>query len=246
MVKVFCQNLGKYNEGQIVGDWIQLPTTNVKIDEFLKDVVGLNEEYEEYMIADYDLSEKLSFIPKDEYCNIHDLNLLAKQISMISQHDLRAVSLYMQDAYDFELEEILNVCVQKNKLVYFDYDFEGAHQMMNRGVSEEKMLGYQLANNNGLTRALKRYDVDYCFDFEKYGLDQSIDLNIAYTKEGYLRSEDCSVDVKRYSMDELYEMIDKEYDDSISLNNRINSVCCNKENLEDKVIAVYNLEEQER
>ena len=53
MIDVWIGNLGKYNEGELVGGWLKLPKTNEEIDKFLKEVVMLNEEYEEYMINDY-------------------------------------------------------------------------------------------------------------------------------------------------------------------------------------------------
>ena len=45
MLKIWIGNLGKYNEGELVGDWIDLPKSEEKIEKFLKEVVGLNNEY---------------------------------------------------------------------------------------------------------------------------------------------------------------------------------------------------------
>ena len=54
MLNVWIGNLGKYNEGELVGGWLKLPKSDKEIDEFLKNVVELNDEYEEYMINDYE------------------------------------------------------------------------------------------------------------------------------------------------------------------------------------------------
>lgn len=53
MLNIWVGNLGKYNEGELKGGWLELPKEKEEIDEFLKKVVGLNDEYEEYMINDF-------------------------------------------------------------------------------------------------------------------------------------------------------------------------------------------------
>lgn len=45
-IKVFIANLGKYNEGKIVGAWFTPPITS----EDLKEKLELNNRYEEYMV----------------------------------------------------------------------------------------------------------------------------------------------------------------------------------------------------
>ncbi len=34
MLNVWVGNLGKYNEGELVGDWLELPKTKDEIDKF--------------------------------------------------------------------------------------------------------------------------------------------------------------------------------------------------------------------
>ena len=43
---VYIANLGKYNEGELVGDWFTFPID----EEDVKEKIGLNERYEEYAI----------------------------------------------------------------------------------------------------------------------------------------------------------------------------------------------------
>ena len=87
MLNVWVGNLGKYNEGELVGEWLKLPVSKQELDTFLREKVGLQltqaevdkaleEEgvcYEEYMINDYetDLPIKIS-----EYENLDNLNKL--------------------------------------------------------------------------------------------------------------------------------------------------------------------------
>ena len=62
-MQVYIANLGKYNEGELVGAWFTFP-----IDfEEVKEKIGLNDEYEEYAIHDYELPFTV-----DEYTSIGD------------------------------------------------------------------------------------------------------------------------------------------------------------------------------
>ena len=47
---VYIANLGKYNEGYLVGAWFIFPID----EEDVKEKIGLNEQYEEYAIHDTD------------------------------------------------------------------------------------------------------------------------------------------------------------------------------------------------
>ena len=51
---IFAQNLAYYNEGSIEGGWLDLPQSPDVIDRYLKEVVKVDDEHEEYEIADID------------------------------------------------------------------------------------------------------------------------------------------------------------------------------------------------
>lgn len=71
-MQVYIANLGKYNEGELVGAWFTFP-----IDfEEVKEKIGLNDEYEEYAIHDYELPFTV-----DEYTSISELNRLWEMVS---------------------------------------------------------------------------------------------------------------------------------------------------------------------
>ncbi len=70
-MQVYIANLGKYNEGELVGAWFTFP-----IDfEEVKEKIGLNDEYEEYAIHDYELPFTV-----DEYTPIGELNRLWEMV----------------------------------------------------------------------------------------------------------------------------------------------------------------------
>ena len=60
-MKIFLTNLGKYNEGELVGKWFDLPIYDIE-DALLEIGVAENTMYEEYFISDYssDIDIKIS------------------------------------------------------------------------------------------------------------------------------------------------------------------------------------------
>ena len=58
--EAFITNLGKYNEGDLVGEWVKFPTTPKYLQDVFKRIgIGSTDEfgqpYEEWFITDYDV-----------------------------------------------------------------------------------------------------------------------------------------------------------------------------------------------
>src|SRR5690625_7883275 len=71
----FITNRGKYNEGEVNGAWFTPP-----IDfEEVKERIGLNGEYEEYAIFDYELPFEIG-----EYTPISEVNRLCAMVEEIA------------------------------------------------------------------------------------------------------------------------------------------------------------------
>lgn len=68
-INVYIANLGKYNEGELVGAWFTLPACEDEIAE----KIGLNEHYEEYAIHDYEAPFEIG-----EYDSLSTLNEIAE------------------------------------------------------------------------------------------------------------------------------------------------------------------------
>ena len=59
-ISIYLTNLGKYNEGELIGEWVQLPVSDDELNEVLERI-GISEQpdekgsyYEEYFMTDYD------------------------------------------------------------------------------------------------------------------------------------------------------------------------------------------------
>ena len=71
-MRIYIANLGKYNEGELVGAWFTPP---VDYDE-VKEQIGLHGQYEEYTIHDYELPFEI-----DEYTPLEEVNRLCAMVS---------------------------------------------------------------------------------------------------------------------------------------------------------------------
>ena len=74
---VYIANLGKYNEGYLVGDWFTFPLD----EEDIAERIGLNAEYEEYAVHDTDNFP----IEISEYTSIEELNRIYEQVQELPE-----------------------------------------------------------------------------------------------------------------------------------------------------------------
>lgn len=80
-MKAYITNLGKYNEGCLVGKWIDFP---IDEDDFKSELesIGVKENtmYEEWFVTDYDCSLFDMYDAFGEYPNIDDINEVAEAL----------------------------------------------------------------------------------------------------------------------------------------------------------------------
>ena len=136
MINLYLANLGKYNEGELVGAWLELPCTQEKIEETLieigvatmvdgafkmgkieKDENGYEYIYEEYAIHDWECD--CDYIEIGEYSNLDDLNTLAEKFENIDEFEKKQLDAVLDggfisktDILEKEISKILdNYCV---------------------------------------------------------------------------------------------------------------------------------------
>jgi len=87
----FITNLGKYNEGNLIGKWIHFPINEEDLEKVLEEI-GINKEYEEYFFTDWDLDFNVRL---GEHERIEALNEVAKKIDDLDEiQTLQAVCEY--------------------------------------------------------------------------------------------------------------------------------------------------------
>ena len=140
--KIYLTNLGKYNEGELVGKWVELPCSDLAA-EFAAIGVVPGTPYEESFITDYE--NNISYDVR-EFESVEALNELAEELQEVSDRgELEMLAAYLEseggslrDALDnyenaifysgMELEDVAREIVEEcydlpeMALRYFDYN----------------------------------------------------------------------------------------------------------------------------
>ncbi|MBQ9041440.1 MAG: antirestriction protein ArdA [Eggerthellaceae bacterium] len=95
-VKAWVGNLGKYNEGDLVGEWVEFPIDDDDREDVLQRI-GIGDPvdqddpsfgiYEEYFFPDYD-SELPLFEEFSEYASYEELNEIAEAVEDVEDFDI--------------------------------------------------------------------------------------------------------------------------------------------------------------
>lgn len=167
-IAIYLTNLGRYNEGCLMGEWVKLPIPKDKLQEVL-DRIGINERYEEYFITDYETL--LSNLHISEYASISDLNELAERIEGLADHEYEKLAAVLECESSMSIAEVLEII---DDLDSFDLLTE---------VEDDEALGEYYAEIgcifHGIPDSISRY-----FDFSSYGRDIRLESNMCFTSYG--------------------------------------------------------------
>lgn len=98
-LSVCIGNYGYYNEGDLHDTWITLPKTEAEIRDFLHLNRLQDPLHEEIYISDYDGVPFGATQLFTEFCQLEDLNLLAKQL-VVDYYDRDELASLIGDRYD--------------------------------------------------------------------------------------------------------------------------------------------------
>ena len=174
----FITNLGKYNEGELVGEWVKFPTTAEELKEVFKRIgIGQKDDfgqpYEEWFITDYDCYVDGLYSKLGEYENLDELNYLASKLDEMSESEYAQFQAGMEMGdHCGSLQEIINLtenldCYEVYPDIH-DYDDLGRYYI-------EELDAMQVPEH------LKNY-----IDYEAYGRDIAMDENGTFTDQGYV------------------------------------------------------------
>ena len=175
----FITNLGKYNEGDLVGEWVKFPTTVEEMKEVFRRIgIGQKDDfgqpYEEWFINDYDCYVDGLYDKLGEYENLDELNYLAAKLDEMSQSEYAQFQAGMElGDHCGSLQEIINLTENLDCYEIYpdieDYDDLGRYYIEELDVMQ-------------VPEHLKNY-----IDYEAYGRDVAIDENGSFTDQGYVR-----------------------------------------------------------
>lgn len=165
-MSICVQNLGKYNEGELVFEWLDLPATEEKIQETLNKI-GINERYEEYMIADSE------YIKAGEYESITSINERAKEILRLEEEFDISIELIEEIQQDYKTEDVDELIDTINDAIVIETD---------EFLNKEATVGYYYFDLMGLESQLPEHLSNY-FNYEAYGRDILIDSSYYYDND---------------------------------------------------------------
>ena len=160
-IKLFITNLGKYNEGELIGKWITLPIDD--LDEVLEEI-GINEEYEEYFITDYETN--VAGLDIGEYDDIDMLNDIAEQIERLDDDEIEIIDAFLQEGYNFEYA----VDNMDDVIIYPD-------------CSDMTDVAYEYVDETGLLDSIPD-NLQCYFDYESFGRDMGYEGQFVFTDRG--------------------------------------------------------------
>ena len=173
MFRIYLTNLGKYNEGELIGEWVDLPATDDELEE-VKTRIGISDEpdengmyYEEYFITDYenDYGYKV-----DEYESLDDLNEIAEQLEDLDEEQKEAVAVYTEQ-YGGDINEAVKTVTNGDYSIYYN-------------CGDMADVAYEVVQECGYLDQMPENLRNY-FDYEAFGRDLDIEGNFFYSNGNY-------------------------------------------------------------
>ena len=199
----FITNLGKYNEGALVGEWVKFPTTAEELKKVFERIgIGAKDDfgqtYEEWFITDYDCYVDGLYDLLGEYANLDELNYLASKLDDMSQDEYERFQAAMEIGdHTGSIQELINLT--ENLDCYEVYPDIHDHDDLGRYYIEE-LDAMQVPEH------LRNY-----IDYEAYGRDIALEESGQFTDLGYVRDTGDSFheyyDGERGSIPEEYRVM---------------------------------------
>lgn len=157
-INVFIANLGKYNEGNLIGDWFDLFEAT---DEEITAVIGNDCEY---IILDF---EAPNFFKIHEFSNIQSLREQAEAIEEIDPEIMEAF-IY----HGYTIEEAVKKIENEEYNVY-------------NGCDDMADVAYKIIEDQGLLNGAPELAQRY-FDYEAFGRDLDLEGYFYKMSNGYI------------------------------------------------------------
>jgi len=171
MINAYVTNLGKYNEGKHLGEFLKLPATTEEVQALFSRIKVDGVMYEEVFITDY--KTEISGLNKclGEYENLDELNYLASLLKDMDEWDIQKFEAAIAHGEESgSIQELINLTQSLDCFEYYpdvkDYDDLG------RYLIEE--LDYE---------QIPEHLTDY-FDYEGYAEAYVINEGGIFMKDG--------------------------------------------------------------
>lgn len=163
--EAYITNLGKYNEGYLVGEWVKFPASQETLDAVMErigigSVDAFGCPYEEFFITDYDiyvdgLDCTMLGYNCGEYASLEKLNALAEAFE--NENDADKVSAVLEVESASNIDELLEV-LERLDDYYFYPD-----------INNEYDLGYYWVEESGCYPVSNMGILADYIDYEGFG-----------------------------------------------------------------------------
>jgi len=172
MIEAYVTNLGKYNEGELCGEWLKLPTDKETVKDLFARIGIDGVLYEEFFITDYE-TDLAGLQNLGEYESIDELNYLAALLDEMPGYERETfeAAAVCGDSSG-SVKELINLTQNLDC-----YDFY-------RGIKDNDDLGRFLIYELGYLDVPEHLQ-DY-IDYESYGRDYSINEGGEFVDGGYI------------------------------------------------------------
>lgn len=183
---VYLTNLGKYTEGELIGQWLDVPCSKEKFNQALKEIGVDGVEYEEFFLTDWENIEGIG-----EYSNFEEINekanfnkLINKKVDHAIDNDFRVFNEdkdYIKKALATNVDDMKRIEKLDNEeiaerlegyRIFSTYDFLHCNSAL-------ESLGYYLLEElNFLNYEQLDDDVKQYIDVEKFARSQMHNIDI--------------------------------------------------------------------
>lgn len=169
MFRIYLTNLGKYNEGVLAGEWVDLPCEDFAP---IFERIGINDRYEEMFITDYE--NDYGFIV-NEYDTLDYLNGVAAMIDdAINEWDWDADLIRAVYEYTDDMDDALALLDRGDW-----WNFDGCDSMED--------VAYRIWDDNGTLTELQRIGVEeWMIDWDAVARDYDMNGIFLEYDNGYV------------------------------------------------------------
>ncbi|MCL2615419.1 MAG: antirestriction protein ArdA [Dehalococcoidia bacterium] len=158
MFNAYITNLGKYNAGELCGEWLSLPATKEDVQGLLGRIAVDGVIYEETFITDYDIDINGLARRLGEYESLDELNYLAARIAAMDYWERERFKAAIElGEHSASVKELINLTYNLNCYEFFP------------DVEDDDDLGRYLVEDMEFEEIPER--LEQYFDYEAYGRD---------------------------------------------------------------------------
>ena len=188
--EAYITNLGKYAEGQLVGETLKFPATTEEVQSLLKNIGVDGVRYAEFFITAFDGDVMGLYDYLTEYENLDELNHLAHLISELDSDEIETLEAVLNKGnHTSSVADIIN-------LVH-NLDCYELHP----GVTDDETLGRIYVEDMELLDVPD--NVLPYFDFEAYGRDVRINEGGHFAPGGYVFNNGGSFVERYHGMEDI-------------------------------------------